>query len=198
MEVYIIHPVVAAHSSHLLAALHELVQLHIPLVQMSVERVHHVDLARGIAEGMADDHHIAPAHAYVLGQNHHTAPDGVNRIAQVAVTTAAPVPVLPKMTIGIVATRLVIAGPVGLADRKIKAVGQRAADVICGVRHGQPHRDDQQEAAKGAPLRSWARWTGISHESRTRHGKRGGMVCDSESFATAKRHGKRGTRSRPA
>ncbi len=43
-----------------------LVEFHIPLLQVAVEGINHIDFPARIAEGVAHDHHISPANTDIL------------------------------------------------------------------------------------------------------------------------------------
>ena len=128
MKVGRIHAAVRADGAHLGAAEHQLPQHDVNIIQMGVKRLAAKNLSGlGLAEGMADNHHLSPRAAGVRRVSHHAVAHGINGIAQIGIAPAVAVPVLAHVAGAFHAQAAgpVIAVAVRLAYRKIKTVAKR-------------------------------------------------------------------------
>ena len=104
---------------------------------MAVERVAEFHLAiRRVAIRMAGHHDISPTRPDVVGEGDDAIRHGVNRIAEVAVSAGAAVPVLPEMLrhAQAQAAGFVVAIRVGFPDGKIKTIREVRLDLLGGGR----------------------------------------------------------------
>lgn len=119
--------VTGADGADTLSAAYQLTKLDANVVQVTVKGLAAEYLAGlGITEGVTHDDVFTPTTLGIFSISHNTVADGVNRGAQIGVTSAITVPVLAEVTrrFQTQTARLVIAFAIRFTNGKIKAVSQ--------------------------------------------------------------------------
>ena len=123
MQMRIVEPVGITHRRNFLAPAHQLAAGNKNLLQVPVQRIDVFDLSV-FTIAVPDNEHVPPAHVTIARKNDDALADAVNRIAEISVAAADPVPIFTEMAVGPKSTRLVITDRIRFTDREIKTIGE--------------------------------------------------------------------------